>query len=100
LLRTIQTEFPDYDVSTLPVIPAGFVDESWHNEACPRFDHPALRLSLWIDYADPAQRELPEARRFYLQRCDEDWCGLEDLADTDDWAVVLKAIEDEQQRHA
>ena len=27
-------EFPDYDLATLPPIPSGWVDSSWHNDIC------------------------------------------------------------------
>ena len=83
-------EFPDYDVTTLPVIPEGFVDSSWHNDACPSFTKG--NLQLFVDYADPAMRETEyggkDSPRFVLIQED-----AEPLVVTDNWSEVLAAIE-------
>lgn len=93
-------EFPDFDQSTLPLIPPGFEDQSWRNDTSPRFHHTGLRLTLWIDYADPALAEFPEERatgimkRFAVYSTDAEGAELgagPDL-ETDDWAEVLALI--------
>lgn len=89
-------EFPDFDQSTLPTIPEGFADESWHNDAAPSFYSEALQLRLWVDYADPAERETFSGGRFTLQhepRVDG-MIGDEtsDLVSVDEWADVLAHI--------
>lgn len=33
-------------------------DVSWHNEVCPRFNSERFGLAVWVDYDDPAEREL------------------------------------------
>ena len=97
---TIATEFPDYDLSTLPVIPEGFVDCSWRNDTCPTWHHEAMGLSLCIDYADPLDREwLDETARFSLTV--ENACGeAAVLLVTDDWSEVLEVIAGERMAFA
>jgi hypothetical protein len=82
--------FPDYDVTTLPVIPVGFVDSSWHNDACPCFVKGDLQL--FVDYADPDLRECgTDAPRFVLVRNDD--ADVTTLCATDDWSELLAAVE-------
>lgn len=89
-------EFPDFDQSTLPAIPAGFEDESWHNDACPSFYSEALQLRLWVDYAKPEERETFSGGRFTLQhepRTDGVIDGeASDLVSSDEWSDVLAHI--------
>jgi hypothetical protein len=82
---TYLTEFPDF--TDMPAIPAGFEDTSWHNDACPRFENAALGLALWCDYADAADREHADGKRFLLCTVDD-----ETLLATDDWNEVTAAI--------
>lgn len=90
----IETEFPDYPVTDLPPIPAGFVDTSWHNNSAPSFDNAALGLSVWIDYANTAQREHDGGKRFYVHAIEADGAFAADdaILETDDWAAVLALI--------
>jgi hypothetical protein len=67
-MRTIKTEFPDYD-GALPFI-NGYEDTSWHNDACPSIEKDFgddLRIRIWCDYANPENRERPESPRFAVQ---------------------------------
>ncbi|SOZ17211.1 hypothetical protein [Cupriavidus taiwanensis] len=84
----LKRQFPDYDVSTLPEIPAGFGDTSWRNDACPSFTDEARGLQIFIDYAEAADRE-PNAVRYSLRELDG---KLENIVDTNDWAELLKCI--------
>ena len=89
-------EFPDFPESDMPAIPEGFKDVSWHNDAMPSFTNPDLRLSIWIDYADPEKREFPEMERFSLHTVNEDGF-IENEAPhvhTDDWNTILHKISD------
>lgn len=56
-MRTVKTEFPDFDGPELDIPP--FTPEPWHNDACPRYSwrEGVDELTLWTDYADPAKRE-------------------------------------------
>lgn len=70
-MRTIQSEFPDYDNVQLHIPP--FVSEPWHNDTCPRYvwrgDTPDLaecELTLWVDYLDPALRENEGVAMYYF----------------------------------
>jgi hypothetical protein len=86
---TFRTEFPTFDAASLPAIPADFVDTSWHNDACPSFTNEALNLRVWVDFADPADREFDDARRFGLCWNDDNY----ELVLTDDWSEILRAID-------
>ena len=96
VLTNTAKEFPDFDLSTLPAIPRGFIDQSWHNDTCPSFRNEELKLTLHVDYAKPEDREHAETARFSLVRVDYE----HDLTDADraylyegnDWNGVLIAL--------
>ena len=84
-----QREFPDF-VLDVPV-PDHWADSSWHNDVCPswiiREGAPGLAgVAVFIDYADPALRELPGPR--FNVVVGEPAEALTLLA-TDQWAAVL-----------
>jgi len=87
-MTDIAKEFPDYPVASLPEIPAGFVPSHWHNDACPSWGRNDLRL--FVDYPDPADRDMDDGTRFSLQR--ESDAGVSVIVDTDDWNTVLAFI--------
>jgi hypothetical protein len=89
------TEFPDFPATDMPATPQGFADNSWHNDSCPNFTSEELGLRIWIDYADKEQREVPEASRFVLEPSDNA-DNITDPIVTDDWAVILEAVEEER----
>lgn len=106
-MHDYRKEFPDFPEADMPALPEGFEDMSWHNDACPSFQHEAKGLCLWIDYADPAMSEMPEARakgelkRFSLIQMDPDeehgWqmpaCDIHALvAESDDIDDILLAV--------
>ena len=90
-----QTAFPDFDPATMPDIPESWRDVSWHNDACPCFQ--AMRddsggnwkaCRVWIDFADPDLRDVPNGKRFtvvFINDNYESLCVLE----TDSWHDVL-----------
>ena len=90
-----QTEFPEFAPATMPDIPAAWRDVSWHNDACPCFE--AMRddkgsnwkaCLVWIDFADPALRDVPNGQRFTVTFVND---GAESMIilETDSWAEVL-----------
>lgn len=84
-------EFPSYPVEAMPAIPHGWIDVSWHNDACPRFVIPSLCVSIWIDWPDPADREAG-GKRFIVNVCDPDTHEMPDdgfLYEDDDWLRLL-----------
>lgn len=92
---TYQIEFPNYPVDDMPALPEGWTDTSWHNDACPSFQNQALRLQVWIEFKNPADREYgDEIKRFGLYNIDEDGGISDDTAiiETDDWQAVLEAV--------
>jgi hypothetical protein len=90
-----KTEFPDFklDVS----IPAGFVDNSWHNNAMPCWirELPDEKMMvLWIDYADPALRDHPQNARFVLHVTDSSMTDVYENFASDSYADVLNCLGD------
>lgn len=70
-MRTINSEFPDYDNVALNIPP--FTCEPWKNDACPRYvwrglepDLPMYELTLWLDYKDSAKRDNYGATMYYF----------------------------------
>jgi hypothetical protein len=66
------TQFPDYPVASMPPIPADWTDKSWRNDTAPSFQvctgPMAEPVEMWIDYRDPALREIAGMPRFGLYR--------------------------------
>ena len=92
-MNLFQREFPRFDTATLPPIPAGFEDSSWHNDVCPSFLNIKRQLQIFIDYADPAEREFPKSKRFRVLRLNEHFEYVDTLTGSDDWSDILAAIE-------
>lgn len=93
---TYKTEFPDFEP---PAIPADWIDQSWHNDVCPSWSVGAYRV--WVDYADPSQREATDCARFRVT--DDD--VFEILFSSNAWGeilsfVALPAIEPDQDEEA
>lgn len=64
---TYQTAFPDFDRRE-PIdmlIAAGWADESWANDGCPRVH--CGDAAIWIDYADDSKRVCEVAPPFFVQ---------------------------------
>lgn len=78
-------EFPDFDHE--PMVPDGFEDHSWHNDAMPRFYHPILRLTLWVDYVTKSLRDGPDGARVYTL-----WSDKKELFTADDPALVAEFV--------
>lgn len=91
---TFETEFPDYPAGTMPSIPAGFEDISWHNDVCPSFEHKAHGLRLFVDYPDDSMRELPGGERFTLYPINEAGEQGEVLIETSAWDEMNSALLD------
>jgi hypothetical protein len=80
--------FPDFPYADMPAIPETWEDISWRNEMCPQFDT-KRGCVVFVDFADPAQREFPECCRF-TAHTDND--AREPLFETDDWQAVLNFV--------
>jgi len=89
-----KAEFPDFGEMDVK-IPDWLEDCSWHNDACPSFCNEELDIHLFVDYADPALREmaLVEDGRFCVSLLSEiGCCSCEPLLITDDWEKVLEFL--------
>ncbi len=83
----ITREFPDFDLATLPAIPAHWLGSSWRNDTCPSFQIGDL-YQIFIDYPNPAEREWAESCRYTLHSID-DGGGQHVVVHTDNWNDVL-----------
>ena len=89
----IEDEFPDYDIATLPAIPDHWVEDSWHNDACPSFTAADGKLKIYVDYDSPELREFPEiAFRYSISSYNDDGDILQHL-ETNDWLAVVSFVE-------
>lgn len=88
---TYQTEFTDFPPETMPPIPAGWADLSWANDTCPCFDTGNGRL-VFVDFADPALREVSEGPRFAVVRNPEIDGEAKTLFESDDWDAILQFV--------
>jgi len=90
---SIQREFPSYDdmngfndlLAKLP----GFVDSSWHNDTCPSIEHEQSQTKIWVEYADPDNRE-NAGPRFSIEQGDPG--DAECVFSTDDAALVVEWV--------
>lgn len=81
----ITTEFPQYDISTLPALPSTWVDVSWHNDSCPSWQ--AGSVFVYISEENPDDREVVGGERYWV--CDDHGTTL---LSTDDWSEVLNFV--------
>lgn len=83
-------EFPSYPVTSLPPIPVGWEPTHWYKNACPSWQV-ADRFAVYIDWPDPADREVKSWTRFGVVALDPDGALDEDgpRLDSDDWMEVL-----------
>jgi hypothetical protein len=89
----LAAEFPDYELATLPAIPADWAESSWHNDACPSFMARDDKLHIFVDYAYPEAREWPDIGfRFSVSHIDEAG-DIHQLLETDDWQAVTSFVE-------
>lgn len=78
--------FTDYPLADIPATPSGWVETSWKNDACPSFQFvvDGETMRVFVDYADPDQRECPSVPRFGLTTED----GVP-VFETDSWDALL-----------
>jgi hypothetical protein len=88
-----KTEFPDFKLDV--PIPAGFTDNSWHNDTMPNWIRElpdGQMILLWIDYADPAMRDHPKNARFVLHVMDSTLTDVHDSFVSNDYDAVLQQL--------
>jgi hypothetical protein len=95
---SITTEFPDYDLTTLPPIPEGWADTSHRNDVCPCWQTPVdadgLAWCVYVDYADISARAYGDIERYTAHRVDADGHGpVNGLTYyTNDWDALLARV--------
>lgn len=88
-----RAEFPDFDTTTMPDIPEGWADISWHNDTCPSF-RTFTGFQVFVDFLDPELREYPEGFRFTVHADAEVVDGNEVLFETNEWPHVLEYVDE------
>jgi hypothetical protein len=96
LFSLMAREFPDYDQSTLPVIPHYWMDTSWHNDVCPSFTATPAALDgtgvhVYCDYADATARQFDECSRFSAYLQNEAGVRIIEIYG-DDWGAILRGV--------
>jgi len=92
-LERLRREFPDFDITTLPTIPEGYVDASSYIDAAPSFENEEGTLKVYVDYANYADRASGRSQRYCVSRYDEEAGDFEDVAlSTNDWAEVIRFL--------
>ena len=92
MIHQYQAAFPDYPPADMPALPYLFDDSSWKNDVCPSYSSDAFNLRIWIDYVDPAQREVDQDNRFIVSDLEDDTGSHDVLLQTDDWSEVLAFV--------
>jgi hypothetical protein len=96
-MQTYLTEFPGRTITLPEPMPEGFIDDSWHNDACPCFargDFEAMdAVRIWIEADAPAEREHPDGPRYFMQVGPYGESEkVRDLYNGDDWQALLEAL--------
>ena len=92
-LERLRREFPDFDITTLPTLPEGYVDASSYIDAAPSFENAERGLKVFVDYANYADRESGRSQRFCVSRYDEEAGDYEDVdLSTNDWDEVIRFL--------
>lgn len=92
-----KTEFRYFDFD-IPTIPQGFVDMSWHNDVCPKFErqyNETHSVFFWVDYSEESRRECG-GRQFNVvispSNDDDGYVEPEYVIETDSWDEAINAI--------
>ena len=93
-----EIDFPEFS-GTMPDIPDSWLDSSYRNDTCPNFivmqggngDSNFQTCRVWIDCANPAERENPESKRFSITY-DRDGEYSDQIFASDSWSEILDYI--------
>jgi hypothetical protein len=74
--------FNDLDKITIPpfLTQEPWVDQSWHNDACPSFFHPGCKIVVWVDYDVVEHRDYDRCK-FTVNKVEVDDDGGQEYAD-------------------
>jgi hypothetical protein len=91
----IAREFPDFDRSSLPEIPEGFICGAYHNDVCPlwyeRETPEPGDIMLGVDYPAEDMRDHPGEDRFSVNLTQQN--RTEDVLFTsDDWSEIVSIV--------
>lgn len=94
--KPYRIEFPEFDPATMPRIPDGWRDISWHNDTQPSFqvgDPDGVWFRVWVDFAKEEDREIQMGGlRYAIDRMDEVSGDEKTLVQSDDWDSILTAL--------
>jgi len=78
-----KVEFPDSEKwpNTIPtwLKEEPWVDQSWHNDACPSYFHPACKLIVWV-HPDIEEHREDCSKKFYVNSVEVDEDGWQEYA--------------------
>ena len=98
----------DYEVPSF-LQTAYWLDVSWHNDVCPRFENDELMLAVWVETTDPCGREYDDWKQYTVVKVidtadgtilEDDSCfETDNVAELQEWLhkyavkeVILKAF--------
>jgi hypothetical protein len=83
----IEYAFPEFDMATLPLIPATWEDISWRNDVCPSWQSNGYQI--FVNFENPDDREYSGGERFLVS----DITTNEVYLMTDDWNEILTFVD-------
>ena len=85
-----QLAHPEFPAADMPAdMPTAWIDASENGDACPRFEA-GHGVTIWIDWANPAHRDVAGAARYTATVADDPTL----VAETDDFDGLLTTLED------
>lgn len=90
----ITREFPEFPAmpEVAALLSIGMEDQSWHNDACPKFASADGRLMVFVEHPDPEQRESEDGRFCVMAGEFNDSTEGDILYCGDDWPAALAAL--------
>jgi len=91
-------EFPHYDDEL--ILPAEWIDSSWHNDVSPSFERDIgdIKYKIWCDFKDPNRREV-DGKQFTDATYDQnEFEHLQDMDEFDNLRDTLLFVEKEIQK--
>lgn len=80
----------EFNVETYPchipkfLLKEPWQDISWHNDTCPSFWHPVLKVKVFVDFDNLDDRELEEGCKYMVENTDEESSFVSPFFETDD----------------
>jgi elongation factor P hydroxylase len=75
------SHYREHNAIEIPVFLRHWEDVSYHNDLCARSEYQLGRhtITIWVERADPADREYPDSPQFIVEFCPDGDLNSEDL---------------------